>query len=349
MDFSRSSCYYTNFQPSEQEIQENRGPKEFRMIITLLLISGLALLYFGAEFLVKGAVAIAQRLGIGPLVIGLTIVAFGTSLPELTVSIQAALAGSGDIAAANVVGSNIFNIALILGLAAVVCPIRITANLIRVDIPIMIAVSLLGIGMLHDRHLSRSEGMVLSAGIVGYLLLSYYLAYKNTNQRLVIEAQEMLDGQKTGRIRTNLWLNIGLIAFGMVLLVGGSKALVSGAVRLAQVFGLSEAIIGLTIVSAGTSLPELATSVVAAFRKQPDIAVGNVIGSNIFNLLAILGISSVLVPYAAPGIGSVDLAVMLAVAVISLPMMWSRFTLSRLEGAILLGCYGAYMGYLLMK
>ena len=319
------------------------------MIIALLLIVGLVLLYFGAEWLVKGAVAIAQRLGIGPLVIGLTIVAFGTSLPELTVSIQAALAGSGDIAAANVVGSNIFNIAMILGLAAVVCPIRITANLVRVDIPIMIAVSLLAIGLLADRHLSRREGGLLMAGIVGYLLLSYYLAYKKPDAALIQETEDIHSQQNTAVAQGNLWLSIGSIVLGLLLLVIGSKALVSGAVRLAQFFGLSEAVIGLTIVSAGTSLPELATSVVAAYRRQPDIALGNVIGSNIFNLLAILGVSSTLVPYAAPGIGSVDLAVMLAVAVISLPMMWSRFTLSRLEGIILLICYGLYMAYLLLK
>ena len=234
--------------------------------------------------------------------IGLTIVAFGTSMPELTVSIQAAMSGSGDIAAANVVGSNIFNIALIFGLAAVICPIRITAQLFRMDIPILIGVSLLGIVVLRDRRLSRPEGLLLVAGIVGYTLLSYYLAYKKPDAALIKETEEMLNQQKTPAAQRNLWLSVGSVLLGLGLLVIGSKALVSGAVRLAQVFGLSEAVIGLTIVSAGTSLPELATSVVAAFRKQPDIAVGNVVGSNIFNILAILGISSVLVPYSAPGI-----------------------------------------------
>jgi cation:H+ antiporter len=319
------------------------------MMIALLLCAGLALLYVGAELLVKGAIAIARRLGVGPLVIGLTIVAFGTSMPELTVSIQAALAGSGDIAAANVVGSNIFNIALILGLVSMICPIRITAQLIKVDIPIMIGVSLLCVGLLYDKHLSRPEGLLFFTGILIYTWFSFYLARKKPSQLLIHEAEEMLKEQKTDRMAASGWLSFGAVLGGLVLLVAGSKALIAGAIRLAQILGLSEAVIGLTIVSAGTSLPELATSVVAAMRRQPDIAVGNIVGSNIFNILSILGISSMLVPYSAPGLTAVDLWVMLGIAVLSLPLMWSRFTLSRLEGALLLACYGMYLAYLWPK
>jgi cation:H+ antiporter len=318
-------------------------------MIPLLLLVGLVLLYFGAELLVKGAVAVARRLGVGPLVIGLTIVAFGTSAPELTVSIQAALAGSGDIAATNVVGSNIFNIALILGLTAVICPIRITAQVVKVDIPIMIGVSLAAIAALNDRAMSRIEGLLLFLGVVSYTLFSFYLACKKPSETLAHEIEEFLPKPAAPAEKINPWRNIAAILAGLLLLVAGSKALVAGAVRLAHLLGLSDAIIGLTIVSAGTSLPELATSVVAAVRRQPDIAVGNIVGSNIFNILAILGISSLLIPYSAPGLTSVDLGVMLAVTCLALPMMWSRFTLSRPEGAVLLVCYGLYLAWLWPK
>lgn len=319
------------------------------MTIALLLTAGLVLLYFGAELLVKGAVAISERLGLGALVIGLTIVAFGTSMPEMTVSVQAALSGSGDIAATNVVGSNIFNVALILGLAALICPIRITAQLVKVDIPIMIGVSLVCIAVLANRQISRTEGLLLLAGIALYTWFSFYLAKTRRSQAVEEEAEKMLREQKTGWLETSFWRGAGAAAAGLVLLVLGSKSLIAGSIRLAQMFGVSEALIGLTIVSAGTSLPELATSVVAALRKEPDIAVGNVVGSNIFNILAILGCSSLIKPYAAPGITPIDLFMMLGVAGLSLPLMWSRFTLSRWEGAFLLMCYGGYLWHLWPK
>ncbi|HOK96511.1 MAG TPA: calcium/sodium antiporter [Anaerohalosphaeraceae bacterium] len=319
------------------------------MILAGLLIGGLVFLYAGAELLVKGAVAIAQRLGVGPLVIGLTIVAFGTSMPELVVSIQAAQDGAGDIAAANVIGSNIFNIALILGLAAVICPIRITAQLVKVDIPILIGVSLLCILLLADRHLSRLEGAFLFAGIIAYTVFAFYQARQKPPQTVLQEVEQMLSRQKTSQLTPFGLPAAGAIAGGLVLLVAGSKMLVSGSVRLAHLLGLSEAIIGLTIVSAGTSLPELATSIVAAVRRQPDISVGNIIGSNIFNILAILGLSSLLMPYSAPGITNVDLWVMTSITALCLPLMWSRFILSRLEGGFMLICYGIYLAYLWPK
>jgi cation:H+ antiporter len=319
------------------------------MTITWLLIIGLVLLYFGAEWLVKGAVAVSQKLGLAPLVIGLTVVAFGTSMPEMTVSIQAALSGSGDIAAANVIGSNIFNIAFILGLAALICPIRITAQLIRIDIPIMIGVSLACVGVLFNRHLSRMEGFLLFAGITAYTWFSFYLAKKKPSETVVKEAEEMLREQKADWLSASLWRASGAVLAGLILLVSGSKALIIGSIQLARAFGVSEAVIGLTIVSVGTSLPELATSVIAAFRREPDIAVGNVVGSNIFNVLGILGCSSLLNPYSASGVTPVDLSVMLGIAVLSLPLMWSKFTLSRWEGAFLLICYGGYLWHLWPK
>lgn len=319
------------------------------MTIAFFLIAGLVLLFFGAELLVKSASAIALKLGLPPLVIGLTVVAFGTSMPEMTVSVQAAMNGAGDIAAANVVGSNIFNIALILGLAAAICPIRITAQIVRVDIPIMIGVSVLCIGALRDRQLSRFEGLALLFGIIAYTVFSFRLAKKKPFAEATQEAEEMLRDQRPGLLSKSLaWAAAGVIA-GLALLVLGSKALIAGATELALMFGVSQAVIGLTIVSAGTSLPELATSVIAALRRQPDISVGNVVGSNIFNVLGILGCSSLLNPYSASGVTTADLLMMLGTAVLSLPLMWSRFTLSRAEGVFLLACYGGYLWYLWPK
>jgi cation:H+ antiporter len=306
-------------------------------------------LYFGAELLVKGAVVIARRMGIGPLAIGLTVVAFGTSMPEMTVSIQAALAGSGDIAAANVVGSNIFNVAVILALAALICPIHITSQLVRIDTPIMIAASLLCITLFGDRYLSRPEGTLLFAGIVAYTFMEFYLARRKPAQPVALEARQMLNGQKSDWVSASTIRAIATVLAGLVLLVLGSKALIAGSIRLARMAGLSEAVIGLTIISAGTSLPELATSVVAAVRRQPEIAVGNIVGSNVFNILGILGLSSMLAPYSARGVTAVDLWVMMGIATLVLPLMWTRFTISRLEGAFMLACYALYLAYLWPK
>lgn len=308
----------------------------------ILLISGLVLLYAGAEALVKGATAMAFRLGISSLVIGLTIVAFGTSAPEMTVSVLAAFSGKGDIAAANVVGSNIFNIAVILGIASLICPIHISRQLIRWDVPVMIGVSLLGIWMLANRVLSQIEGVILFAGIILYTVW----AFRRSRSTSAISGEGNPESPSAEYPHMKLSLSVMWIVTGLILLVLGSKALVTGAIYLARSAGLSESIIGLTIVSAGTSLPELATSVVAAFRRQPDIAVGNIIGSNIFNILAILGVSSLLVPYSAPGLTTVDLAVMLGFAVVAMPFMWTKFTLSRTEGFLLLAGYGIYLWHL---
>jgi cation:H+ antiporter len=292
----------------------------------LLLLAGLVLLYLGAEMLVKGAVAAAANLGVSS---------------ELTVSTQAAFKGLGDIAVTNVVGSNIFNIAFILGLAALICPIRITKQLIRWDVPVMIGVSILCILFLLDRHVSRLEGLIFFAGIVAYTGWTFRQAKRQPDPSLALADLPEEDQPKTG-----IFLAAVLIVLGLVFLVLGSKALISGSLRLARSYGISEAVIGLTIVSAGTSLPELATSVVAALRKQPDISIGNIVGSNIFNILAILGVSSLLVPYSSPGLTNVDLAVMLGIAVLSLPFLWTRYILSRMEGLIFLILYGLYLWHL---
>ena len=244
-------------------------------MIVVLLAAGLVLLYVGAEMLVKGAVAVARRLNVGPLVIGLTIVAFGTNAPELTVSLQAGLSGAGDIAVTNVVGSNIFNLAVILGLSALICPIRIS----RSGYPCGYADNdwrFAGwAGGAERQTLSRIEGVLLTFGIAAYTIFSFCLARRNPSDVLAHELEQMLQ-EPPLRPAHSIGLSVAAVIVGLVLLVLGAKSLIAGSLRLARLMGLSEAIIGLTIVSVGTSLPELATSVVAAIRRQPDIAVGNV-------------------------------------------------------------------------
>lgn len=310
------------------------------MTSLLLLIIGLVILYYGAEFLIKGAVSAATLFGVTPLAIGLTVVAFGTSAPELTVSISAVISGSGDISAANVIGSNIFNIAVILGMTALIYPVRITWQLIRVDLPIMIAVTLLAAVCLRNSELSRWEGLLLVAGIITYTGWTLKQSSKNSKD-------QQLAKEQSPTVKTHtLPLSIAFVIGGLLMLVAGAKCFVNGATSLARMWNISEAIIGLTIVSVGTSLPELATSMVAAFRKQSDIAVGNIVGSNIFNILGILGSTALIHPYSASGIKHTDLLMMILIAVLSLPLMWTKFTLNRIEGAVLLAIYSFYMYFL---
>lgn len=298
----------------------------------------LVLLFFGAEWLVRGSASLALRLGLTPLVIGLTVVAYGTSMPELVVSTKAALQGQGDIAAGNVVGSNIFNICIILGLSALVYPLRVKMQLIRLDTPIMIAVSVLLLALLADSRLGRFEAALFLLGIVAYTAFNLRLARKEVNAEVKAEFAESVPPR-----HGKLWLDLLLIVGGLAVLVLGSRVLVSNSIGLAQLLGVSEAVIGLTIVAAGTSMPELATSIIAAWRKQPDIAIGNVVGSNIYNILAILGVSGLLSPLHAPGIRMFDLYVMLGTAIVLLPLMWSRFVVTRGEGALLVAAYCGYV------
>lgn len=317
------------------------------MSMTLILVYiavGLVLLYFGAEALVKGAARLAFRTGITALVVGLTVVAFGTSMPEAVVSVQAALSNNGDISIGNVVGSNIFNIAVILGLAALIFPIKVNLQILRVDGPIMLLVTGAFLWVFFDANITRQEAAMLLGGIVAYTLLAIVLAKK--------DAAKGTDADYTEGIKLeggSLGADIVFILIGLGLLVGGGHCLVKGAVALAKHWGVSEAIIGLTIVAAGTSLPELATSVVAALRKQADIAVGNIIGSNIFNILFILGIAGLINPLTSPGIGLVDIGVMLGVSLVLLPLMWSGYRINRWEGLFLLAAYGGYLYHLWPK
>jgi cation:H+ antiporter len=307
------------------------------MSIALFIISGFIILTLGADALVRGASAIALRLGIAPLIIGLTIVAFGTSAPELAVSIKSALAGNSGIALGNVVGSNIVNIGLILAVTALIRPIQVQSQMVKRDIPIMIGASILVWLLLLDGDVSFLDGAILFSLLVGYLVFSYKSASSSTED-LDIDARP----QKP-------FLSILLIIIGIAMLVGGGILFVDGAIDLAKEFGLSEVVIGLTIVAIGTSMPELVTSVMAALKGQSDIAIGNVVGSNIFNLLGILGATALIHPVSAIGFNEIDFISMIAFAMLVLPFAWSGLRIGRREGVVLLIGYIGYTSYLVIQ
>lgn len=315
----------------------------------ILFIIGLGLLIGGAEWLVRGASRLAAAAGISPLVIGLTIVAFGTSAPELAVSIQASLNGQADISIGNVIGSNIFNILFILGLAALIAPLIVSQQLVRLDVPIMIGVSFLLLIFSFDGKISQLDGLILFAGALGYTTFAIYLGRKEGQPEVTAEYTQEYGPDKLGR--GSHWLvNLGFIGLGLAALVIGSNWLVDGAVALARLFGVNELIIGLTIVAAGTSLPEVATSIVASVRGERDIAVGNVVGSNIFNILTILGLTGLITP---GGINvnsaalNFDMPVMVGVAVACLPIFFTDHLIARWEGGLFFGYYVAYTLYLI--
>jgi cation:H+ antiporter len=307
----------------------------------IYLLAGLVLLYFGAEGLVRGSSSLALRLGLSPLVVGLTVVAFGTSSPELMVSLKAALAGQPDISVGNVVGSNICNIGLILGLCALITPIATSSQIVRIDIPIMIGITVLSMALMADGNLGATEGIIFCAILVAYVIFSIYLARRQPADALGAEFGEEVKISKRG-----LAIDIAMVVGGLALLVFGARFLVDGAIIIARTYGWSEALIGLTIVAIGTSLPELATSLLAAIKKESDIAVGNIVGSNIFNLVGILGITAIVHPLQAAGISGVDLAVMAGFALLLWPMAYYHQRITRLEGAMLLLGYAAYVFWL---
>jgi len=277
-------------------------------------------------------------------VVGLTVVAFGTSAPELAVSVKAAFAGEAELAIANVVGSNIVNVLLILGLSALVLPLTISKQLIRQDVPIMIGLSALLAYFVLDGEIDRMEALLFVVGLACYTFFLFWQGKKQGVESVDDEVDEMLKQPHP------LWQNLLFVAIGLALLVQGSSWMVDSAVQLATAWGISEAVIGLTIVAVGTSLPELMTSVMAAIKGERDIAVGNVVGSNIFNILCVLGISGLVSPtplLAGAQMASLDIPVMLAVAVLCLPFFFAGATLNRLEGALFLTAYAAYTWYLI--
>lgn len=311
------------------------------MVLSIVsIVGGLVLLTAAAETLVYGAASLARRIGLSPLVIGLTVVSIGTSLPELVVSVEAALSGSGGIALGNVVGSNIANLALILGVAALVAPMVVKAQVVRVDGPLLVGVSVVFVGMTWDGALGRVDGSLLVAGIVGYVVYN-------------LQAATGTDGEADGSPDDGLpearsvWWELFLVGGGVVGMVLGAHFLVDGAITVAETFGVSPIVIGLTIVAVGTSLPELATSVVAARRGQGDIAVGNAVGSSIFNLLGILGVTVLVHPLPTHTLGWLEASIMVGLAVLILPLLRTAYTLTRWEGGGLLLCYLGYLGLLL--
>lgn len=319
-------------------------------MVYLLFVIGLVLLIGGAEALVRGASRLATAVGITPLVVGLTVVAFGTSSPELAVSILSVLQGhaGGDIALGNVVGSNIFNVLVILGVSALVTPLVVDQKLVRIDVPILIGLSALVLLLALDGSVGRFDGLLLFTGCVAYTGFAIIQGRKESQTVATEYADEYgPDEDASG----GMLINLGLIVGGLAMLVLGSRWLVDGAVAMAERFGVSELIISLTIIAAGTSLPEVATSVLASLRGQRDIAVGNVVGSCIFNLLAVLGLTATVVP---DGVDvsraalAFDLPVMIAASVVCLPIFFTGYRIGRLEGLLLLGYYGVYLAYVLL-
>ena len=301
-------------------------------------VAGLTLLYYGAEWLVKGGSAIAVRCKVPPLIIGLTLVAFGTSAPELFVSLDAALAGKGDIAVGNVVGSNICNILLILGLSALISPLGVNKVLFRRDVPLMILSSLfITVLCFIQGGIGRVAGMILFAGIVIYTVVG------------IIEGRHEASQDAPPEVSISKIMSVVAVVAGLGALVLGARLLIKAAIFMATSLGVPDSVIALTVVAIGTSLPELATSVVAAIKGEADIAIGNVVGSNIFNILCILGLSSIVSPIQCVGIDAVDFIVMTFTAVVLWPIMKTGLRISRMEGAFLLLSYVVYTSWLIYK
>lgn len=308
----------------------------------LLLLAGFVLLVAGAEALVRGAVRLAGATGLSPLVIGLTVVAFGTSAPEFAASVGAALQGVPDLALGNIIGSNVANVLLILGMTALAAPLVVSRQMVRMDAPILVGVSLLAFALAADGALGRGDGLLLLAGGIAYTLLLVWIGKRSPDDAVVPDVEAA---------PVNWWRDLAFVAAGLAMLVLGARWLVAGAVSVAEAFGLSELVIGLTVIAIGTSLPELATSILAAVRGQRDLAVGNIVGSCIFNLLLVLGATAAIAPGGipvGPGVLAFDLPVMTAVALACLPIFFTGHCIARWEGALFLGYYIAYTAYLLL-
>lgn len=313
----------------------------------LLFVLGGGLLVGGAELLVRGASRLAVAVGITPLVVGLTVVAFGTSAPEMAVTVGSAYAGQGEVALGNVVGSNIFNVLFILGVSALLVPLVVAQQLVRFDVPLLIGTSTVVLLMALDGRIGRIDGAMLFAGIIAYTV--FLIRQSRRESAAVVE--EYTEAFATPAARARPMRDIAMVLVGLGLLVLGARWLVDAAVSTATALGVSELVIGLTIVAAGTSLPEVATSLLAAIRGERDIAVGNVIGSCLFNLLTVLGLGGIVAPTGIPvpdGAVSFDIPVMTAVAIAALPIFFTGYTIARWEGAVFLGYYAAYTGYLIL-
>ncbi len=313
-------------------------------------LAGLAALIFGAEIVVRAATRFAALVGMPPILIGLTVVAVGTSLPELAVGINAALIGSGPLVVGNIAGTNTFNLLFILGLSALLAPVRIDLRTLRVDVPIMVAAAFLLLAVAWDLTVTRMEGVVLLAGAVVYT----FMLIRSTKREAPAATSEFdaafADGSRARRPGVLAWNGL-LLAAGLVVIVIGSEWLVDGATSLARDLGVSDAVIGLTVVAIGTSSPELATTIVSTLRRQRDVAIGNLLGSSIYNVLVILGGALLAAPPGGLAIGEnllrIDIPVMVAATIACMPVFLNR-TMSRLEGALFVAAYCLYLGYLIL-
>ncbi|MDH4225858.1 MAG: calcium/sodium antiporter [Deltaproteobacteria bacterium] len=314
-----------------------------------LFVFGLAVLMGGAEILVRGASKMARIWGMPPLLIGLTVVAFGTSAPEMAISVNSALSHQSEISLGNVVGSNVFNILVILGVSALIIPLVVNQQLVRWDVPIMIGVSVLVYILGYDHVIDRVEGIVLFGGLILYIWFTIRSSPKESPEVREEYVREF-GGNSGNRIR--LAGSAGLVIGGLVLLVAGADLMVDNAVIIATALGLSKMVIGLTIVAIGTSLPEVATSIMAALKGQRDIAVGNAVGSNLFNMMGVLGLAAMVSSNGvavSQGALNFDIPVMIAVAMVSLPILFSGHLISRVEGAIFVIYYAAYLSFVLQS
>lgn len=310
------------------------------MEIVWLLLS-LVILYFGAEGLVSGAASMAKRMGISPLVIGLTIVSIGTSAPELIVSMKAALNGQGALSIGNVLGSNFFNVGIILGLSALIYPLSVKRQLLKLDVPVMILASLVFFVFFLDSEISRIEAFIFIVILVFYI--TYMLVTSNRKQKVMLKSGKMAEEEEEDIPLGKHWaLDILFIGAGLAALIYGSDMLVVNAVTIAERLGMSEAMIGLTIVAAGTSMPELATSIVAAIKKRSDIAIGNVVGSNIFNMLLILGVTGLIRPISAFDINYADTFFNIGIGLLLWLFMKRSSRITRAQGIVFFGVYLLY-------
>ncbi|NNF00020.1 MAG: calcium/sodium antiporter [Pyrinomonadaceae bacterium] len=304
----------------------------------LLVITGLILLTFGAEGLVRAGASLALRFGVSPLVIGLTILAFGTGSPELVVSTQAALYGNSAIALGNIIGSNISNTCLILGAAAVIYPMEAKTQVVRREVPVMVVATGLLWLLIADGELGRIDGAIFVAASFTYTLMVYLIARKNKSDEIHQTFSEAIDEPSRSKM-----LDLLTLLGGLAFLIIGAKMLLEGAVEIARIYNISEVVIGLTVIAIGTSLPELATSTVASLKKNSDLALGNAIGSNILNVTCILGVAALIQPIPTNDVRNIDMFVVLGVSILLWAMLGTRFQLDRIEGLLLLSIYFIYI------
>ena len=318
------------------------------MLDVVFLVGGLALILLGANGLTDGAAAVAKRFQISDLVIGLTIVAFGTSAPELVISVMSALSGSADMAIGNVVGSNLFNALAIIGVTAMVMPIKVGEGTLSKEIPLVVLASIVLAFMGNDVLLDNGEGNVISR-IDGLVLLAFFMIFLRYTFAIARNGNEEAEGEEIKEMP--MWKSVLFIVGGLAGLVYGGQLFVDGASGIATSLGVSESTIGLTIVAGGTSLPELATSVTAALKKNPGIAIGNVIGSNLFNIFLVLGCSATISPLPMGGINNIDISALVGSAVLFWIVGWffKKRTITRSEGALLTACYIAYTVFLISQ